>query len=198
MDDFLFVLKDKGTANQGWWLKLQNTDDLCHYYEVSAPTRNGNIFENYMYGKEWNGYHPGIINNSHCPHMQEASITDAVVRYAADRSMNVLQALNGFTSMVALQQLEEIQSSGAIYVNPNGGYRGYYEGDKEYAFVRRKELVFPDFKKNDIRIKKFPYGNHYYAYIGDMQVKDGNIIKWNTYEEAHRVALAVLDVSCSL
>lgn len=48
--------------------------------------------------------------------------------------------------------------------------------------------------KND----ECPHGCHYYAYIGDMQVKDGNIIKWNTYEEAHRVALAVLDVSCSL
>lgn len=61
-----------------------------------------------------------------------------------------------------------------------------------------KNWYFRISKKNDIRIKKFPYGNHYYAYIGDMQVKDGNIIKWNTYEDAHRAALSVLDVSCSL
>lgn len=31
--DFLFVLKDKGTKNQGWWLKISSADELCAYYE---------------------------------------------------------------------------------------------------------------------------------------------------------------------
>ena len=44
------------------------------------------------------------------------------------------------------------------------------------------------FDKNDIRIEKFPYGAHYYAYVGDVQVKDGTTLKWNTYEEARRQA----------
>lgn len=25
--DFLFVLKDKGTKNQGWWLKISSADE---------------------------------------------------------------------------------------------------------------------------------------------------------------------------
>ena len=32
-------------------------------------------------------------------------------------------------------------------------------------------------------------GEHYYAYIGNMQVRDGDILKWNTYEEAYSKAL---------
>ena len=62
------------------------------------------------------------------------------------------------------------------------------EKDKEYAVVKREKLVFPKFDKNDIRIEKFPYGAHYYAYVGDVQVKDGTTLKWNTYEEARRQA----------
>ncbi len=52
-------------------------------------------------------------------------------------------------------------------------------------FCRRKSLVFPNFKKSDIRIRKYDYGSHYYAFVGDMQVRDGDKLKWNTYEEAY-------------
>lgn len=30
-----FVCKDKGTNNQGWWLKISNLDELVNYYEKS-------------------------------------------------------------------------------------------------------------------------------------------------------------------
>lgn len=185
---FTFVLKDKGTSNQGWWLKISSADELCDYYELTLPTRNGRVVENYTYGKEWNAYHPSIKNESHCPHRKEAALTDAVVRYASERNYSIIQALNSFTAMVAEQQLDTIRECGAIYVNRMGGYHGYYEKDKEYAIVKREKLVFPKFDKNDIRIEKFPYGAHYYAYVGDVQVKDGTTLKWNTYEEARRQA----------
>ena len=78
-------------------------------------------------------------------------------------------------------------------INSVGGYYRYYPTDKEYAFVRRKELIFPDFKKDDIRIKQFPGGEHYYAYIGDMQVRDGNTLKWDSYQDAYEMALSLLE-----
>ena len=96
------------------------------------------------------------------------------------------------TFTVAEQQLDTIHECGAIYINPVGGYHGYSK-DKEYAFVRRKDIVFPDFKKEHIRVKSFPGGDHFYAYIGDMQVRDGDILKWDTYEEAYNQALSILD-----
>lgn len=185
---FTFVLKDKGTSNQGWWLKISSIDELCDYYALTLPTRNGNAFENYMYGKEWNSYHPSVKNDSHCPHRKEAALTDAVVRYGSERNLGIIQALNAFTTMVAEQQMNEIRESGAIYVNAIGGYHGYCAEDKEYAVVKREKLVYPEFEKKDIKIEKFPYGAHYYAYVGDVQVKDGDTLKWNTYEEARRQA----------
>lgn len=185
---FTFVLKDKGTSNQGWWLKLSSVDELCDYYQEISLVRNEKVFENYVYGKEWNCYHKDTKNVSHCPHMKEAGLTDAIVRYGSARNYNILQAIQGFTAMVAEQQLDSIRENGAIYVNQMGGYHGYYEKDKEYAVVQREKLIFPEFQKADIRIKKFPYGQHFYAYVGDIEVKTDTACKWNTYEEALRQA----------
>ena len=56
-----------------------------------------------------------------------------------------------------------------------------------------KDIIFPDFKRHQIRVKSFPGGDHFYAYIGDMQVRDGDILKWDTYDEAYNQALSILD-----
>ena len=37
-------------------------------------------------------------------------------------------------------------------------------------------------------ISQFTGGTHYYAYVGDMQIGDGEILKWNSYEEAYKKA----------
>ena len=42
-------------------------------------------------------------------------------------------------------------------------------------------------------MKQFPGGEHYYAYIGDMQVRDGDTLKWNSYQEAYEMALSLLE-----
>lgn len=183
MGEFLFVLKDKGTSNQGWWLKISNYDELAAYYGLVNPTRYGNVFENYVYGKEYNKN-----SNEHMPHHKEEQLTQAVVMYAQQQKLNIINALKGFQLMVAEQQMREIEECGAIYINSCGGYHGYYKGDKEYAYVRRKNLVWPDFKREDIRVKQFPNGKHYYTYVGDLELKG----KCNSYERAYEKGLEYL------
>lgn len=47
------------------------------------------------------------------------------------------------------------------------------------------------FTKDDIRIFQWGKGNgfHFYAYVGDIEVKVGDGIKWETYEQAYKEAL---------
>ena len=59
-------------------------------------------------------------------------------------------------------------------------------------FCRRKQLVFPHFRREDIRIKQFNGGRHWYAYVGDMQIRDGDQLKWNTKEAAQAAAEAMV------
>lgn len=149
--------------------------------------------ENYLYGKEYNKN-----GTKHSPHYKEAPITQAVVIYGENHNYNILQSLVGFQAEVASDQLNCINKSGAIYVNRNGGYHSYSSKDKEYAVVKKHEIIFPkfskkDFSKKDIRIRKFPYGNHYYAYIGNQEVRNGDVVKWNTYEAAYEQAEKYLE-----
>ena len=39
---------------------------------------------------------------------------------------------------------------------------------------------------------KIDKGQHYYAYVGDMQVRGGDVLKWNTYDEAYIRACALV------
>lgn len=42
-------------------------------------------------------------------------------------------------------------------------------------------------------MKQFRGGSHWYAYIGDMQVRNGEELKWNTQEAARSAAEAIVD-----
>lgn len=177
--EWLFVLKDKGTSNQGWWLKLTNADELLAYYEATMHSREESVLEEYLAKREEE--YPRYSN-----------LTQAVVMNASKKRMNIFDAIRDLRLMVASQQLESIHKYGAIYVNSLGGYHSAYEGEPKYDFVRRDKLVYPDFKAEDIRIKQFKGGEHYYAYIGDMQVRDGDILKWDSYDNAYKKALEMV------
>lgn len=108
---------------------------------------------------------------------------------------NELSILDGFRSLnmeIGLGQMRTMEEYGAIYINCVGGYTF---GLNYNQFCRRKELVYPDFKESDIRIKQFQGGEHYYAYVGDMQVRDGENFKWNSHKEAYDKALEVIEKS---
>ena len=63
---------------------------------------------------------------------------------------------------------------------------------KSGVFVRKKEPVFPFYHESDIRVSRFPDGRHFYVYVGKAEVRDGNIVKWDTYEEAYNAAQQIL------
>lgn len=192
--EWLFVMKDRGTSNAGYWLKISNIEEYMEYLKITNPTRYGKAFENYMYGKEF-----GAPTLEHSPNIEEVPLTHAIVLHATNMNekystkMNIIDAIKDFSSRVVENQLRELQETGALYFNRVGGYHGFYSCMEENGFVRRKELVWPDFKKDEIRIKSFPGGDHFYAYIDDMQVRDGDTLKWNTYEEAYNQALSMLE-----
>lgn len=184
--EWLFVLRgDKPYKSKGWWLKIQTPEELAEYFKLVNPTRYGNVFENYVYGKEFN-------SNSveHVPHHKEADLTYGIVMQAARNGQTILQGIQSFQLEVALRCLDDIREYGAIYFNRVGGRTFHYEPTNiQYGFVRRKELVWPDFEVKDIRVKQFPGGEHFYAYVGDVQVRDGDTLKWDTYEDAYQNAL---------
>ena len=84
---------------------------------------------------------------------------------------------------------QDVMENGEIFVNPVGRKTFSLDYDQ---FVWRSHLAFPDYSVNDIRIKQFEGGTHFYAYLGDAQLRDGEKLKWNTYGEAYDFAAAVV------
>ena len=105
----------------------------------------------------------------------------------------ILDGFRGLIIEAGMSELKNIQKYGVCYFNCVGGHTFGVEYD---MFCRRKELVFPNYNVSDIRIKQFENGEHFYAYIGDTQVKDKyNNMKWNTRNEAYEAAYASLRVN---
>lgn len=65
-------------------------------------------------------------------------------------------------------------------------------GNWNSTILPKKTADIPSFKREEIRVKQFKGGQHWYAYIGDMQIRDGDQLKWNAQEAAQAAAEALV------
>ena len=174
---FRFVLKDEGTRNQGWWLKVSTVEEYFNYKDALGfgdPLVQG--FYDYV---------TQTANNNHL-----SDVAAFLEIYAKNRGISIIEASNQLAIERDYIKFDLLAKGYNLYFNRVGGWN--YGKNEFTQWVDKDELVFPDFKKNEIKIKQFTDGKHFYAYIDNMQVRDGDTLKWNTYEEAYNKALQVL------
>lgn len=171
--EYLFVYR-----GGGWWLKIDSFEKLIDYHEKTVG-RWTNAFANFL-KHNVDGHH---ISNG---------LTYAIMSRGMNKKSSFPDAMADMRTQVIMNQIEYLNKYGALYFNPRGGYN-FCEMDSR-QFVRRKELVFPSFSERDIRITKWEGGTHYYANVGDMEIRDseGNM-KWNTREEATKIAMEYIN-----
>lgn len=194
--DYLFVWDEK---NGGWWLKLDSVDKLIDYHKKTG-NRYAGAFDLFMKLYEKAGSVHGVMDAVMEMPMEERIklmtsrdfkyMQAAILQAQKVDQANIFDGFRFLNMEIGMKELGDIREYGACFINPVGGSTF---GIEYKQFVRRKELVFPDFKREDIRIKQFKDGTHWYAYIGDMQVRDGDTLKWNTREEAYNRALAMVE-----
>lgn len=179
---------NKNTHNAGWWLKIKSLAELTAYLE-QTNARYGRAFDNYLHD---NFYQPAV--SGHGKHIEEANLTLAAYLYGANRGMSMIEALTKLASNQASRMANMLDKHGAIYINSHGGWNyggefAVYNGD----FYHSEHLTWPMFSEQDIKISKFPGGQHFYARVGLVDVKSGNRTKFNSYQEAKQAALAYLN-----
>lgn len=186
-NEYLFVL-----ADNGWWLKIDNEEKLMDYHQKTGNGRFEGALSMYW---RCEGNIDNILNGlSPKKRIEKMAEKDykyllAAYQLASKGNGSIIDGFLWLNIEIGTAQLRNIQKYGAVYINPAGGHTFCLEYS---LFCRRKELIFPDFKEYDIRIKRYPYGNHYYAYIGDMQVRKGTDIKWNSHDAAYKCALSII------
>lgn len=166
INEYEFIFEE---PDNGWWLKIDSVEKLIDYHKKTTNLYSG-VITDYTHNKK---YH--WTNKRTLP----------IVMYAQKHHLTIIDAIIQFRLLIAQQQLEQIHKYKAIYINSSGGY---HSNAKYKQFVFKKELVFPDCDKKDIKIEQFPGGTHFYAYIGNMQLRDGDKLKWDTYQEAYEYA----------
>lgn len=165
--------------DNGWWLKIDNANDLVWYHQ-NTQQRWAVVLEDYM-------CHADKYNETSNITCFKNNLTIAVVKYAEQRELTIMDAILQFKLMVASQQLEEIHRHGYIVLNKTGGY---HAGPIEHSqYVNRKTFTWPDFQESDIRITRFEGGTHWYVHIGDMELHEDENIKWMSESDARMAAM---------
>lgn len=189
--EYLFVY------DNGWYLKIDSEEKLLDYLKKTENRYEGAIqLYKEFYSKRENGESVmevvmkkplqeriQLMNSRDFKYMQAAIMQAEKVGGTFFDGLRCLNVEMGFC------ELNDIREYGACYINRVGGKTF----DLNYTqFCRRKELVFPDFKEEDIRVKQHEGGIHWYAFIGDMQVRNGQEMKWSTRDEAYQRALEIV------
>ncbi len=175
--DYIFVFRD-----ECWYLKVADMATLIDYFQRVEEPRMGKGFLNAVYSKE--------LNENGKEHADKLGFYMLI--HAENHGMSLMESAADITSRKMKSMMQMMAKGYTIYINRNGGWNMGMEKDYK-QWVRKDKLIFPDFKKNQIKIEKFPGGQHFYAYIDGMQLRDGDTLKWNTYKEAYDYSLKFVE-----
>lgn len=179
-----FILTGEGD-HAGWWLKITSVDELFEYIETHSD-RYGKAFMNITMDKDY-----GAPTVTHGKYPQYDALSQAIYFNASNNKKSIIESTLEISGKVSSAQVDALCENGYIYINSVGGWCDKLISTPR-SFIYKEGFTFPHFTKSDIHISKFPGGQHYYAHIGEMEVRDGDTIKWNTREEAYKQALKFL------
>ena len=85
---------------------------------------------------------------------------------------------------IILAKINYVVKTGKVFQNKLGGYMPNHPDYEvvEEMILDGDSIVFPDYTYNDIRLKQWDGGKHWYAYVGDIWIEetrgDSNHIKY--------------------
>ena len=193
-----------------WWLKITTMDQLLDYVKkTERPAISGGFqlyWDLYTEMTEKNREGKGEEIKSVMEYLemlpierrfsimvnrqQDYNMMYAAIRRAEDNETPILEGFRSLNIEFGIEYAESLHKDGVVYINPAGGRIHHLDYTQ---FCRKKELSFPHFTEKDIRIKQFNGGKHYYAHVGNVEVKDGDARKWDTYDEAYKAAKALVE-----
>lgn len=158
--------------NGHWWLMLKSEEDVRAYMEEVFSIQREKALSDEEDVKK--GYHSSNALAENC----------RVLGWG--RGLPFPLALDFLTAELEENLLKGVREGKIAYLNRVGGFNFSVKPERIY---KKEGFEFPSFSREDIRIKQWPGGKHFYAYIGNMEIRDENgNIKWNTREEAERQA----------
>ena len=167
MSKWKFILTDSG-----WWLRIESIDQLLEYQKLDRCIQRG--FNDVLKGND-------------------SQIAQYLRIKAQNTESTILDTAYKLQFQLYDNYISYLQSVGFVNINKDGGCNG--ERFLTRAVVYSDNLVFPHFTEKDIRVETFEsadyrsnYQYHWYAYLGTIQLHDGDKMKWDTKAEAMEFA----------
>lgn len=176
-----FVKIRRSAMEYGFMLKIDSDAEMLEYVSTSMSNRFRRGFADCFQSKDL-GKLVGVEGGGHCT--TELGHRLARLCELEGKNRSLIQITMDLHDRALLAQVRLLHAAGTIYINKNGGFFGHDE-DVEVLETRDMEtFVFPS---DDVRITQWPNGTHWYARIGDVDVRDCiGEMKWDTRKQAER------------
>lgn len=157
---------------------ITTLDKYAEYLKLTETTQIGNIVESWsnQAKRDNKGHHTNIIAET-CDELSNIN------------GKSPFENLNIIMQKKHQGIVNAILRGNQVVFRNNGTWMIIHSSDVITEIVNHKYTI------DNIRVKKWGGGSHYYAYVSDMDVQDVNgNVKWNTYDEAMRQATLFLDI----
>ena len=150
-NEYLFIYD-----GEMWWLKLTDVEQIIDYHKQTGGRYEGavNLYMKFRQeGKEWYNLLDDMPLQERIEIMQRKDfkyLQCAIIK-AQQVEGTIFDGFRCLNMEIGAGELETIREHGAVFINQAGGHTW---GIKTVQFCRRKQLVFPHFKREEIRIKQ--------------------------------------------
>lgn len=113
----------------------------------------------------------------------------AIERFADLHQDSLFNASINLEKKILQGKMKAILNHGHILLRENGSYSVHSAEDEEVESMLSETLIYPHYTIDDIRVKQWQGGNHWYAHIGNLSVTMNGESKWNTQHYAREMAV---------
>lgn len=165
-----------------WWLKITDVHQLAEYLDRTDSDRFGGTMMGVAYR------HMDKKDTDYENSLQQA--LDVLYR---NSGQDLLTTTGQFRVDAHRSYFRNLTEKGFVNINKLGGCNAC--NWPEQIKITRDELIFPSFTRKDVVIKTWQnterqipgyedkYRYHYYAYLGNVQLTDGDKTKWDSKAE---------------
>lgn len=162
---------------KSWFLEIHSLETLNAYMDMV-----------------WNLHHEDLLYDIKRLRENKHPTSDIITLCNTLASMKDSDVWHEFMILKEKQRhdmTDMILKNHTLYVNTSGGY--CLSLDEKVNRYESDVLIWPVLKESDIQIKQWPGGTHFYAYIGPIQVKYDDQVKWDSESDARMAALSYVN-----
>jgi len=175
------------------WLALIDTQEKLEDYLALQSYENAQIWFDIKSSPE--------DKDGHCP-TTKASVYKTLLMIKAEKEgkkqINLVDGIKHIAYLSMDTKVKIFLKDGEVYVGQNGSCRDTHLRDDgrldEFVFdtCYNEDFIFPSISKNDVKIKKWQGGNHFYITINGITTNLKGKEKWNTIEAVEKAKKILL------